>query len=133
LEKGLLTIHFQKIEFGRRARRASEGFSWKPISVLGFGSETICPSREIGEVILTSHLQVLALWFEDLHCGKKFICRFEGVRAISPGTSEEFGHFSLSWVCPPMPGSVLSFVGGICIIQSRVSIAGRDLHADNFC
>jgi hypothetical protein len=30
LEKALLTIHF-KIEFWRRARRANEGFSWKPI------------------------------------------------------------------------------------------------------
>jgi hypothetical protein len=60
VEKALLTIHL-KIEFWRRAQRASEGFSWKPISVLGFGSETICPSREIGEAIPVSHLQVLAL------------------------------------------------------------------------
>jgi hypothetical protein len=33
--------------------------------VLGFGSETICPSREIGEAIPVFHLQVLALWFRE--------------------------------------------------------------------
>jgi hypothetical protein len=59
--KIIIDYSFRKIEFWRRARRGSEGFSWKPTSVLGFGSETICPSREIGEAIQDSHLQLLAL------------------------------------------------------------------------
>jgi hypothetical protein len=54
-----------------------EGFNWKPISALGFGSETIYPSREIGEVILASHLQVLALWFEESSLRKEYHCSFE--------------------------------------------------------
>jgi len=59
VEKLLLTIHLKNLVFGR-ARRASEGFSWKPILMLRFGSETIFPSREFGEAILAFHLQVLA-------------------------------------------------------------------------
>jgi len=63
--KGILDYSFRKLVL-RRARRASEGFSWKPILVLGFGSETICPSREIGEAIPAFHLQVLLLRLEKI-------------------------------------------------------------------
>lgn len=70
----------------RRAQWAYEGFSWKRIRHLGFGSETTCPSRgildsavklsalagRIGESIQGSHLQTLASWFDYLHQRKEF-------------------------------------------------------------
>jgi len=70
---------------------SKQGFQLEPIRHLGFGSETICPSRgtldsavklsalagKIGESIQGFHLQSLVLWFEDLLCGKHLNCRFE--------------------------------------------------------
>jgi len=55
--KLILHFHFRNLDL-ERARRAKQ-FSWKPILELGFGSETICPSQEIGEAIQACHLQVL--------------------------------------------------------------------------
>ena len=72
MESGLLTIHFENW-FWRRAQRASEGFNWKPILVLGFGSETICPSRGIGEAIQGSHLQGFDIDDSEKFIGDNFI------------------------------------------------------------
>ena len=62
----ILHIHFGKL-FLERARRAEQGFPLETPFVLGFGSETICPSREIGEAIPAFHLQVLRSSFEKIH------------------------------------------------------------------
>jgi hypothetical protein len=80
---------------------SKRGFQLETHSTLGFGSETICPSRGISDsAVKLSALAVelekpfrfficreLALWFEDLQCGRHFICRFEEVRAFLFGTS----------------------------------------------
>jgi len=64
--------------------------------VLGFGSETICPSREIGEAIPAFHLQVLSSGFGRIHRRRIIILRFGKERAISLARVE-VGRFSLSW------------------------------------
>jgi hypothetical protein len=48
----------------------------------------------IGESIQGSHLQGLVLWFEDLHCGKHFNCRFEEVWVIFSWHELRVGSFS---------------------------------------
>jgi hypothetical protein len=59
--KGIIDYSFKKLSFGEELGELARVSAGNPSSVLGFGSETICPSREIGEAIQGSHLQVLAL------------------------------------------------------------------------
>ena len=74
--KRIIDYSFEKLGFGRRARWANEGFSWKPIRHLGFGSETICPSREIGGAIPVPHLQRFGIVIRGDSLEKNSIFRF---------------------------------------------------------
>jgi hypothetical protein len=56
VEKGGLTIHFSKLGFGEELGELARVSAENPFQHLGFGSETICPSREIGEAIPAFHL-----------------------------------------------------------------------------
>jgi hypothetical protein len=66
---------------------SNQGFQLKPIQHLGFGSETICPSRGISDLAVKLFAQAEELekpfrvficrhWHCDSRsCGRNFICR----------------------------------------------------------
>jgi hypothetical protein len=64
--------------------------------VLGFGSETICPSREIGETIPVFHLQVVGIVIQGDLSEKDFIFSFGEEKAFSLARVEGLG-VSLGW------------------------------------
>ena len=122
----IIDYSFRKLGFWRRARWANEGFSWKLISALGFGSETICPSREIGEAIPDFHLQVLALHFRGDLLEKTSFSNLRRERAFLFGTWEVLGVFFLSWMRPPFPAACGLLDAEFGIFPSRGTLAGRN-------
>ena len=57
--KGIIDYSFEKLGFGEELGELARVSAGNPFRHLRFGSETIYPSREIGEVIPASHLQTL--------------------------------------------------------------------------
>ena len=57
----IIDCSFLKIGFGEELGELTRVSAGNPFQHLGFDSETIFPSREIGEAIPAFHLQILVL------------------------------------------------------------------------
>ena len=153
-KRTLSTIHFKKLSLGRSARWANEGFSWKPIRHLGFGNETICPSRGTSDSAVKLSAQAVELekpfrvlicryWpcvFEEVYWRQLHFLIWEEREHNSLGTSGGIWVFLLCWahllfvvVCSSIVAELflIQFVvaswGRIASCGTSYLIAGRDL------
>jgi hypothetical protein len=122
------------LSFGKTSSVSKWGFQLETHSALGFGSETICPSWEIGEAIPSFHLQILAVWFEDLHWGKNLLQIWEerAIWGVWPRFWSVEAELLLVGAEFPLPGRIpLQLDGYICwgnvisLWGLRVTHAGR--------
>jgi len=120
--KLIIDYSFKKLSFGEELGEQTRVSVGNPFR---HSDSAVKPSFLAGRLEKPSKLFIcrdLALWFEDLQCGKHFICRFEEVRAFFSWHELRVGLFSgagrISFSC-----CVLFPVGEICTIQITSSLA----------